>query len=66
MAVRAVLTYPDKVLREKCTPVDEIDEETLELIQDLKDTCRAYRAHGLAAPQIGVTRRVFVTHILGQ
>jgi peptide deformylase len=53
------------VLREKCIPIDVFNEEVLELIQDLKDTCKVHKAHGLAAPQIGVTRRVFVTHTSG-
>jgi peptide deformylase len=64
MAPRDVLMYPDKRLREKCTLVEDIDE-VKELIQDLKDTCRVYRAHGLAASQIGEARRIFVTHVLG-
>lgn len=64
MTVQQVLTYPDERLRQKCEPVEDVlDEEVIQLIQDLKDTCMVYRAHGLAAPQIGVNKRVFVTHL---
>lgn len=61
MTIQVVRTYPDPILREKCEEVEEITDEIKELIQDLKDTCKAYQAHGLAAPQIGVAKRVFVT-----
>lgn len=67
MAVKKVVFYPGKVLREKCTDIEDFtSEEFLALMQDLADTLAAYGAIGLAAPQIGVPRRVFVTNVDGQ
>ncbi len=67
MAVKRVVNYPGKVLREKCTDIEDFtSEEFLALMQDLADTLAAYGAIGLAAPQIGVPRRVFVTNVDGQ
>lgn len=63
MTVRAVLTYPNKCLRQKAESVPEVNDDVRALVQDLKDTCRAYRANGLAAPQIGISSRVFVTQV---
>ena len=65
MTVRTVVVYPNPVLRTTCTSVDSVDESVLELVQDLKDTCKAKHAQGLAAPQLGDTRRVFVTLLDG-
>jgi peptide deformylase len=67
MAVKQVVFYPGKVLREKCTDIEDFaSEEFLTLMQDLADTLGAYGALGLAAPQIGVAKRVFVTNVEGQ
>ena len=67
MTVKTVVFYPGKVLREKCTDIEDFtSEEFLALMQDLADTLAAYKAVGLAAPQIGVSRRVFVTNVDGQ
>jgi len=67
MATKSVLTYPAKELREKCTNVvDFTSEEFLTVMQDMVDTLGAYGAIGLAAPQIGVTKRVFITNVDGK
>jgi peptide deformylase len=64
---KGVVFYPSKVLREKCTDIEDFtSEEFLTLMQDLADTLAAYKALGLAAPQIGVPKRVFVTNVEGQ
>jgi peptide deformylase len=60
MAVRTVLTYPDPFLRKKTLPVDRVDEEIRDLIQDMADTMYAEPGVGLAAIQIGVDRSVIV------
>jgi peptide deformylase len=63
MTIKQVLIYPNKALREQSVPVEDFEaEEFKQLIVDLKDTVEAYRAHGLAAPQLGVNKRVFVTN----
>jgi len=61
MTVLQIRTYPDKVLREKCNPVLCITEEVEKLIDDMAETMySASSAMGLAAPQVGATRRIFV------
>jgi peptide deformylase len=67
MATKSALTYPAKELRAKCTNVvDFTSEEFLTLMQDLVDTLGAYGALGLAAPQLGVNKRIFLTNVDGK
>lgn len=64
MAVREVLLYPDPRLKETCAPVAQVDAEVRELLQDLTDTMiAAGHSVGVAAPQIGVTRRAVVVDV---
>jgi len=64
MAVREILTYPDKGLREIAKLVDNpADAAVRQLVQDLADTMYDAPGSGLAAPQIGVPLRVAVTDI---
>jgi peptide deformylase len=60
MAVRKVLKYPKEEtrLRRKSTAVKKLDADTKALIKDLKDTLATQEGAGLAAPQIGVPKRV--------
>lgn len=60
MATVPIRLYGDKVLAEKCAPVAEIDGEVRSLIKNLLDTVREAEGLGLAAPQIGVAKRVIV------
>ncbi len=61
MAVREVLRMGHPVLRERAKPVDELGTpELLELVADMKETMAAKNGAGLAAPQIGVGRRVVI------
>lgn len=60
MAVREIRLLGDPVLREMCSPVEEVDDEIQRLVEDLTETMYAAEGIGLAAPQIGVTLRVFV------
>ena len=63
MAVRPILRYPDPVLKGISDEV-QAGPETDELVQDLLDTMRASPACvGLAAPQIGVPKRVFCVDV---
>jgi len=60
MAVRQVLTYPDRRLRQRCAPVTDL-AAAMQLIQDLLDTMEASsHSVGIAAPQIGELLRVIV------
>ncbi len=60
MAVLPILVYPDKRLREKALPVEEITPEIQTLIDDMAETMYAAPGVGLAANQVGVLKRLFV------
>jgi len=60
MAVYKVVLMGDPVLREKAKPVKEINDSVLKLLDNLRDTLKEYEGVGLAAPQIGVSKRVIV------
>jgi peptide deformylase len=49
-----------KILSTKCEPVAVFDQELQKLAQDMVDTMNAFNGVGLAAPQIGITKRVIV------
>ncbi len=65
MAIRKVLTIPDDndFLRKKSRDVTAIDERILTLLDDMRDTLYAENGVGLAAPQVGVLRRVVVIDV---
>lgn len=60
MGLLKIRTYPDPVLRVKCEPVEEIDDEILRLLDDMADTMYDAPGVGLAAPQVGVGLRILV------
>jgi peptide deformylase len=64
MPARTILIYPHPILKTVCTPVAAIDGEISALIGDLVDTMTAGPGSvGVAAPQIGVSLRVFVVDV---
>jgi peptide deformylase len=60
MALREVLKFPDKRLRESSKPITEITDEIRNLAQDLCDVMYDEPGIGLAAPQVGVPIRLIV------
>jgi peptide deformylase len=60
MALREVLKFPDKRLREISTPIDEITDEVRELAHDMLEVMYDEPGIGLAAPQLGETVRLIV------
>lgn len=61
MAVRNILTDEDPLLRKISREVSSIDERTTELVQDMIETLHdTGNGIGLAAPQVGVLRRIFI------
>lgn len=60
MAVKPILLYGDPILRETAKKVEVIDQSAKDLVADLMATLRDARGLGLAAPQIGDSRRVFI------
>lgn len=63
MSVREIRLLGDPALRQAAEPVDRVDEEVRALIDDLMDTMYEADGIGLAAPQVGVSKRVFVYDI---
>ena len=62
MSIRLIHLLGSPPLRERAREVGKVDDEVRQLIQDLFDTMYAAKGVGLAANQIGVTRRVAVVH----
>ena len=60
MALLHILTYPDPRLAEKSKPVEKVDDEIKRLIDDMFETMYEAEGVGLAAPQVGVTKRIIV------
>jgi peptide deformylase len=58
--IRSILIHPDPRLKKACEPVAEITQEVRRLAEDMLETMYAAPGIGLAAPQIGVMRRVLV------
>ncbi|MBQ9768308.1 MAG: peptide deformylase [Lachnospiraceae bacterium] len=63
MALRKVRTLGDPVLRKTSKPVTEVTEKTKELIYDMLETMYVTNGVGLAAPQVGVLKRIIVIDI---
>ena len=63
MALRQILTEPNKILREKSLPVETVDVDMQKLMDDMLETMYAAPGIGLAAIQIGVPKRVIVLDI---
>jgi peptide deformylase len=60
MALREVLKFPDKRLREVSTPIEKITDEIRELANDMAEVMYDEPGIGLAAPQVGQTIRLIV------
>lgn len=63
MAVREIVKFGEDVLRQKCAEVTEFNEELWELLDDMYETMTAANGVGLAAPQVGVLKRVVVIDV---
>jgi peptide deformylase len=60
MAIHRILTLPDPLLRKKAKPVERVDDELRRLMDDMLATMYDAPGIGLAAPQIGISRRLIV------
>lgn len=63
MAVRDVVLLGDPVLREPAEAVEVFDEELRTLVRDMFETMYAAEGIGLAAPQVGISRRILVVDL---
>ena len=60
MAIRNIVLEGDPMLRKKSKPVREVNDHIREIMGDMLDTMHEHLGVGLAAPQVGVMRRMFV------
>lgn len=60
MALRHILFEGDPVLRKRCREVEQVDDRIRTILDDMVDTMRDANGVGLAAPQVGIMRRMFV------
>lgn len=63
MAIRNIVKEGDPVLRGKCREVEEITPRIITLLDDMKETLHMADGCGLAAPQVGVKRRIAIVEV---
>ncbi|MBS6064074.1 peptide deformylase [Criibacterium bergeronii] len=63
MALRTIRIDGDPILRKKSRIVEEINDKIRDLIQDMKDTMYKSEGIGLAAPQVGMLKRIIVVDV---
>ena len=63
MAIRQIRFEGDEILRKKCKEVKAMNDRTLELIDDMFETMYEANGVGLAAPQVGILKRIVVIDI---
>lgn len=63
MALRQIVQIGDPVLRKKAKTVEKIDDKIIQLLEDMADTMYNADGVGLAAPQVGILKRVVVIDI---
>lgn len=66
MAIRNIREMGDPVLNNACKEVKEITDRTRELIDDMFDTMYEANGVGLAAPQVGILKRIVVIDVTGE
>lgn len=66
MAIRKIRTQGDSILNKVCKEVKEITPRTLELIDDMIETMYDANGVGLAAPQVGILKRIVVIDTTGE
>lgn len=63
MAIRDIVKEGEEILRKKCRPVEQFDSHLHTLLDDMAETMYKADGVGLAAPQIGILRRICVVDI---
>lgn len=66
MAIRKIREWGEEVLTKKCKDVTEVTPRILELIEDMFDTMYEANGVGLAAPQVGILKRIVVIDVTGE
>ncbi len=60
MALRNIVTEGDPILRKRCREVTEINDRIRTILDDMLETMRMEHGVGIAAPQVGIMRRMFI------
>lgn len=63
MAIRMIREEGESILRKKCKPITEITPKIVELAEDMLDTMYEANGCGLAAPQVGMLKRIVVIDV---
>lgn len=63
MAIRNIVTVGDDILRKRCRMVENFDKRLHVLLDDMKDTLVKAEGVGLAAPQVGILKRVVIVDV---
>ena len=63
MGIRKIVTIGDEALRKHCKPQEEFDKRLATLLKDMADTMYKAEGVGLAAPQVGILRRLAVVDV---
>lgn len=66
MALRNVVTEGDEVLRKRAKEVTEINDHVRMILDDMLETMKASNGCGIAAPQVGILRRMFIAEVDGE
>lgn len=60
MAIRNIVKFGDEILNKKCRDVKDINDRIISLLDDMHETLKSANGVGLAAPQVGVLRRIAI------
>jgi len=63
MAVYQIVTFPDPILEQKAKPIEKINAGVHRVLDNMRDTLVAADGIGLAAPQIGISKRMIVVNM---
>ena len=63
MALRKILTEGDETLRKKSRPITEVNDRIRGILDDMLETMNDANGVGLAAPQVGILRRMFIVQV---
>lgn len=63
MALREIIKFGDDMLRKKCREVTKFDDKLAQLLDDMAQTLYSADGVGLAAPQVGILRRVCIVDV---
>ncbi|MCD4780706.1 MAG: peptide deformylase [Candidatus Omnitrophica bacterium] len=63
MFIFKIEKYPEKILRKKCLPIESVTEKEKDIFQKMLHTMHHFKGIGLAAPQVGIARKIIVADI---